>query len=158
APLRRADRALTGATGALLAPRLRTAAGDLGAGLRAVRAGAGRGQLRGDDLVEDGLVRLDAEDLAGQVDGARGLPGRRLHGDGGGAHDAAALTALRMRTRPPAGPGTEPRRRMRLRSESPSTTSRLRVVVRTLPVWPAIRMPLNTRAGVAHAPIDPGAR
>ena len=39
-PLRRADRAVPGAAGSLLAPRLRTAAGDLGTGLRAVRAGA----------------------------------------------------------------------------------------------------------------------
>ena len=30
--------------------------------------------------------------------------------------------------------------------------------MRTLPIWPAIFMPLNTRAGVAHAPIEPGAR
>ena len=27
-----------------------------------------------------------------------------------------------------------------------------------LPYWPAMRTPLNTRAGVAHAPIAPGAR
>ena len=28
--------------------------------------------------------------------------------------------------------------------------------MRMLPCWPAIFMPLNTRAGVAHAPIEPG--
>ena len=28
--------------------------------------------------------------------------------------------------------------------------------MRLLPYWPAMRTPLNTRAGVAHAPIDPG--
>ena len=30
--------------------------------------------------------------------------------------------------------------------------------MRVLPYWPAIFMPLNTRAGVAHAPIEPGER
>ena len=48
--------------------------------------------------------------------------------------------------------------RSRLRSGSLSMTSRFSVVVRTLPCWPAIFMPLNTRAGVAQAPIEPGAR
>ena len=38
------------------------------------------------------------------------------------------------------------------------TTSRFSTVTRSLPIWPAIRMPLNTRAGVAHAPIAPGER
>ena len=32
------------------------------------------------------------------------------------------------------------------------------MVVRLLPCWPAIFMPLNTRAGVAQAPIEPGER
>ena len=32
------------------------------------------------------------------------------------------------------------------------------MVTRPLPCWPAIFMPLNTRAGVAHAPIEPGER
>ena len=32
------------------------------------------------------------------------------------------------------------------------------MVTRLLPYWPAIFMPLNTRAGVAHAPIEPGER
>ena len=30
--------------------------------------------------------------------------------------------------------------------------------MRWFPCWPAIRMPLNTREGVAHAPIEPGER
>ena len=32
------------------------------------------------------------------------------------------------------------------------------MVTRSLPIWPAIRMPLNTREGVAQAPIAPGER
>src|SRR5262249_20775101 len=154
----RTVRTLAGAAGALLAPRLRPAAGDFGARLRALRAGASRGQLRGDDLVHDRDVRLDAEDRVVEIDGA----GRRARAiaevDGG--HQlafplAGFLTALRMRTMPPFGPGTLPRTRTRSRSASASTTSRFSVVVFSPPMRPAIFMPLNTRAGVAHAPIEP---
>ena len=70
APLRRADRTLAGATGALLPPRLRAAAAHFGARLRAVRSGPLGRELRGDDLVHDRNVRLDAEDVVGQLDGA----------------------------------------------------------------------------------------
>ena len=31
-------------------------------------------------------------------------------------------------------------------------------MIRLLPIWPGPRMPLNTREGVADAPIEPGAR
>ncbi len=31
-------------------------------------------------------------------------------------------------------------------------------MTRSLPIWPGPRMPLNTREGVAEAPIEPGAR
>ena len=55
-------------------------------------------------------------------------------------------------------PGSSPGSSSRPRSASPSTTSRLSVVTLALPIWPAIFMPLNTRAGVAHAPIEPGTR
>ena len=68
--LRRADRALTGATGALLLVRLLAAAGDLAAGLRLVRALAGGGELGHDDLVHQRDVRLHVEDVAGQLDRA----------------------------------------------------------------------------------------
>ena len=37
-------------------------------------------------------------------------------------------------------------------------TSAPRWVTRRAPIWPGIRMPLNTRAGSALAPIEPGAR
>ena len=61
-------------------------------------------------------------------------------------------------TSPPSGPGTAPRISRRLRSGSARTTSRFKIVTRSLPIWPAIRMPLNTREGVAHAPMEPGER
>src|SRR5204863_647726 len=86
-PLRRADRALAGAAGALLAPRLGAATLDLGAGLGAVRAGPLGRELRGDHLVHHRDVGLDAEDLLGQVDThARAAIGL-LHGDA--AHAAS---------------------------------------------------------------------
>ena len=68
----------------------------------------------------------------------------------------ALFTALRTTTTPPLGPGTEPLTSSRLRSGSDSTTSRLRVVTCSWPMWPDIRMPLNTRPGKAHEPIAPG--
>ena len=59
---------------------------------------------------------------------------------------------------PPRGPGTAPLTRISSRSGSAWTISRLSVVTCWPPIRPAIRVPLNTRAGVAQAPIDPGER
>ena len=59
---------------------------------------------------------------------------------------------------PPRGPGTAPLTRISSRSASAWTTSRLSVVTCWPPMRPAIRVPLKTRAGVAQAPIEPGAR
>src|SRR5262249_19546494 len=132
APLRRADRTLTGTARALLAPRLRTATRDVGAALGAVRAGARGGELRGHDLVHDCDVRLDAEDVVGEVDGAGLAAGRSAHVHGGQLV-TSDFTALRTNTRPPLGPGTEPRMRRSPRSASPSTTVRFSVVTRSPP-------------------------
>ena len=111
APVRRADRALAGATGALLAPRLRATAGDLGARLGAVRAGAGGGELRGDDLVHDRRrsARCRTARRARRPSRRRRRPPTsrrascctplaRLRVPG-------AFAALRTNTRPPFGPG-----------------------------------------------------
>ncbi len=59
---------MTGPPEALLPPRLATTAARLGPGLRRVRSGSRRGELGGDDLVHDGGVRLDAEDVRSEVD------------------------------------------------------------------------------------------
>src|SRR5204863_3803239 len=143
-----------------LAPRLRPTAADLRTGLGAVRTGPGGRELRGDDLVHDRGVRLDAEELVGHVDRARARARRRLHVELHAASPPVAvdcatgrLAAFFTNTRPPLGPGTAPLMRRMPRSASPSTTSRFCVVMRALPYWPAIFMPLNTRAGVAQAPI-----
>ena len=68
--LRGADRALTGATGALLLERLAAGTGDLAAALGLVRALAGGGELGDDDLVDQRDVGLHVEELGGQVDRA----------------------------------------------------------------------------------------
>ena len=130
APLRRADRALAGPAGALLAPRLGAAAAHLGARLGAVRARPLGGELRGDHLVHHRDVGLDAED--------RRRAARRshpicavglLHRQRGPAHAfTPAFTALRTNTRPLVAPGTEPLMSSSPRSASPSTTSRFSVV------------------------------
>jgi len=54
-------------------------------------------------------------------------------------------------------PGTPPFSSSRFRSPSTRTTRRPWTVVRTLPIWPAIRTPLKTRAA-SVAPIEPGWR
>jgi hypothetical protein len=62
---------------------------------------------------------------------------------------------VRMITTPPRGPGTAPLTSTTPRSASALTTCRLRVVTWSAPMRPAMRMPLNTRAGVAHWPTAP---
>ncbi len=68
-PLGRAGAALTGTAGALLAPRLSAAAGNLSAGQSALRALTAVGKMIFDDLVNNAHVRLDAEDRVVQLDG-----------------------------------------------------------------------------------------
>ncbi len=68
--LRRADRALTGVTRALLLEGLAAGARDLAATLGRVRALASRRELRDDDLVDERDVRLDVEQRGGQLDRA----------------------------------------------------------------------------------------
>ena len=56
------------------------------------------------------------------------------------------------------GPGTAPLTRMRFRSGSTECTVNPSCVRRFPPMRPGIFWPLNTRDGVAEAPIEPGAR
>src|SRR5262249_28029670 len=99
-----ADRALPGATGALLLVRLPATAGDLAAGLGLVRALA-RGRELGDhDLVHQRDVGLRVEDVGRQLDTAR-----RLAVDPANVHSAhfappfgtSVLAAERSSTRLP---------------------------------------------------------
>src|SRR5690606_12554540 len=156
--LRGADRALTGAAGALLAVLLGATAADLATGLRVVRALTGSGQLSHHDLVHQRDVRLDVEDLRGQLHRAVGPTGRGLHLDRRGHAVTPPFAALRTKRRPPFGPGTAPM--ISSRPPSPRTWWTLRpcVVTRLLPIRPDMRTPLNTRPGVAQPPIEPGVR
>ena len=72
----------------------------------------------------------------------------------------AATTALTSRTstKPFFGPGTEPFTSSRFCSGSTAWITRPTWVTRLPPIRPAILIPLNTREGVAEAPIEPGAR
>src|SRR4029077_8428045 len=67
------------------------------------------------------------------------------------------LVDWRTSTRAPFAPGTPPLTRMRFRSGSILTTLYARAVVRSLPIWPDMRTPLNTRAA-SVAPMAPGWR
>ena len=61
-PLGSTGAALTGVAGALLTPGLAATAGNLSAGESALGALSAVGEVVLDDLVDDGLVGLDAED------------------------------------------------------------------------------------------------
>src|SRR5699024_1017636 len=148
--LRCTDRPLAGPSGALLPVRLGSTAGDLSPGPAAMRPLPGRRLLSDNDLVDQRYVRLHPEDVLGQVDV-----------DLGGHHSAPFALVLapeRIIARPPRGPGTAPRSRIRPFSVSTSWTVSPRVVTRSLPIRPAMPSPLNTRPGVAQPPIEPGLR
>src|SRR5690606_21952063 len=108
--LRRAGRALTGATGALLAVRLLATTGDLAAGLGLVRALTRGGLLCHHDLVDQRDVHGDVEDLRREFDAAGLAAVRRddINGLGAGAHfsspfEGLPLAGVLTSTRPPAG-------------------------------------------------------
>src|SRR6185503_19416076 len=149
--LRRADRALAGAARALLAPRLRAAARDEPAALRAAGPATRGVELRADCLVDEMRLHLGLEDLCVEREVLRRAA---EHGRLGGHQ----RSTVRISTSPLFGPGTEPRTRRRFRSASISWTTRPGWVTRWAPMWPAIFLPLNTRDGVADAPTEPGLR
>src|SRR5437773_7827329 len=127
-----------------------------------MRAGALRGRARPDHLVHDGDVDRRGEEILGESALGEDRPSHVTDLDGGHQRClflvSPVLTLDLTMTSAPVGPGTAPLRSRRLRSRSDSTTSRFSTVTRTLPIWPAIRVPLNTRDGVAQAPIAPGER
>src|SRR5271165_7545863 len=70
----------------------------------------------------------------------------------------AALTEGLTMTRPPSAPGTAPLINSKLRGTSTWTIRRFSMVRLRTPIWPDMRLPLNTRPGVWRWPMDPGAR
>ena len=67
-PLRGADGALTRAAGALLAPRLLAAAGNLGAGEAGLRALTAVSQMILHDVVNDGFIGFNTENSIREFD------------------------------------------------------------------------------------------
>src|SRR5438093_1283797 len=121
--LRRADRAGARAAGALLAPRLRAAAGDHPAALRLRGAGAAGVRLRTHGLVHEMRLHLAGEDRL--VEGMLLLGAfRPEHRCLRGRHHP------RTSTSPSFGPGTEPLTSSRFRSTSTSCTCRPTCVTR----------------------------
>src|SRR5206468_3558861 len=161
-PLGRPGRALPRAAGPLLAPGLPPAAGDVAARLGRVGTGTLGREARRPHLRHGGHVHGGLEGVGGELTLREHLTLHAAHRDRG--HQwcpfpvSPVFTLERTMTREPVGPGTAPRRSRRFRSASVSTTSRFSTVTRSLPIWPAMRVPLNTRDGVAHAPNAPGDR
>ena len=133
-PLGRADRSLPGATGPLLPPRLDATAADVAAGLGGMGPCALRRRAGDDHLMHERNVHRRTEQLVGQLALADHSAGRVPDLDRG--HDdpfLPLLTADRIITRPPVGPGIAPFSNSRLRSRSASTTSRFSTVTRAFP-------------------------
>ena len=65
--------------------------------------------------------------------------------------------SLAIISNPSLAPGTNPFTVIVCFSRLMPTRVKLRTVTRSLPMRPAMRLPLNTRPGVVVAPIDPGA-
>src|SRR5262245_5704863 len=177
---------MPGIAGALLPVHLLARDGDFRPILHVMRAGHALQELIAHHAVDQILARLQSEDgiaefhLAGAL-GIERLDGR-FHGfcsagsaapggvpawapsalrndPGFGASlGSARLTASRTNTQPPLVPGTAPRTSKSPLSLSVSTTSRLSVVTRSLPRWPAIFLPLNTLPGSWRWPVEPWLR
>src|SRR5436309_4883606 len=157
--LRGAQGTLPRAACALLPVRLPAAAAHLAATLRGVRALPGRGLLRHHDLVDQRHVHLGGEDLVGEFHrlGLSAYHADRCH-RATSPSVPSVLAALRTSTTRPLGPGTAPLIRSSPRSASTACTVSDCTVVRRPRSRPAIRAHLNTRPGVAHAPMEPGER
>src|SRR5699024_5954174 len=107
-------------------------------------------------------VGLHIENLVRELDGAVRLARGCLHLNA--AHLVAppfaspAFAAVRTNTTPFFGPGTAPRSSSRPSSGRTLYTVRPYLVTCALPIRPDMRLPVNTRPGVAAPPIAPGLR
>src|SRR5690606_16075834 len=108
--VRRADRALTGVTRALLLEGLAAGTGDLAATLVWVRSLVCGSVLRDHERVDQASVGLDVEGRGGQLDGAcfMGVDREVIERDGRVSDVQAPLPALRTKTMRPRAPGTAP--------------------------------------------------
>src|SRR6188508_3782865 len=156
--VRSAARALAGAASALLAVRLGATAADHAARLGRCRAGAPSSELCDHCLVDQCLVDLGVEEHLGQVDHAQVLAGlgekRCCYG-----HCYLPLffaSVLRTTTSAFRAPGSGPLMSSRLRSESVRRIVIFLTVTRSLPMRPAMLVPLKTLPGYVPAPMEPG--
>ena len=135
-PQRRARRAASCTTRALLSPRLSAAAPHEAARLRRMRAETARCELHDDGLMHEAGIHLHAEDAVIQFDIANLLVcaiincyfwhklAILLPDYFSAFFGLSGLTVARTTTRPFFGPGIAPLMRMRLRSASTRTTER----------------------------------
>ena len=143
-PDRATDRTGARAASTFLTPGLRTAATDSRAILLCFRTCATAREVGRNNLVNQRFVERNTECTLGNIHGTLTFH-FNFHRQG---PQDFALIAGRTITRPPFDPGTAPRINNRLRSLSTRTTTRFCTVRRTLPMWPAIFLPLKTRPGV----------
>ena len=116
-------------------------------------AGAAAGQLGDHGLVQHGLVDRRREERLGQVDRAGLRAGLGVEGRGGhrsGLPDEDERVAARR--------GRGPDQEQVALGVGARRWSAFLTVTRALPMWPAMRVPLNTLPGVVPPPIEPGAR
>src|SRR5690348_15201031 len=139
-------------TAALLLLELLGGARDAGVVQLRLGTGAARVAVSHHHLMHEILAERGAEDRFGNL---QGLSANHIQFHG---QAPQALAAGRTTTSPPVAPGTAPLTAIRWRSASTLTTSRFIAERLTLPMWPAIFLPGNTRPGVWRWPIEPGAR
>src|SRR6185503_1132164 len=145
-PLHGARRALPGAAGPLLLPRLAAAARHLAAPARIVSAGPPVGELARDRLMEQRRADLGGEHVRLQLErsGLLSLRVQNLHGWHRYFFSAVfwaccclvAFTDLRSMTSDPLAPGTAPRTRTMFCSAMTRTTLRFSTVRRSPPMRP----------------------
>src|SRR5699024_8366839 len=154
------DRTLTCVAAFLLTVQITSAAADLGTGLPLVPALTSSGKLSHVNLVDPLSLYCHADDLSGTIH-VTGFVYSVIEDVNclDISHVVqASFTAERTRTTPPLGPGTAPLMSRKLFSLSTAWIVRFWVVCLTAPIRPAMRIPLNTRPGVAAPPIEPGLR
>src|SRR5450631_4479579 len=158
APQRTVGLSRAGASGAFLRPRLLVRLVDVGtAFLRAVTA-ARVGLVRRHELMDQRFVIFASEQRVRCGDRRRRLAAvvdeLQIHVQP--PFFSGVLTEGRTTMWPPSAPGTAPLTSRRPRATSTRTTLSVCTVRVSLPYWPAMRLPGNTRPGSCAMPIEPG--
>src|SRR5712664_1684212 len=166
-PERRANRAHTRASRALLLPKFAARAADFALFLDLVRTPAQSAQVPSRSFMQQVLVDLRAKDRVRQLHLTDFLAIQIDYVDD--RHNLFsfsvqnfltyfAFLALRMKMYVPLGPGTDPRTSSRFSSVSTFTTFKFLAVTLTLPMCPGKCWFFHTRDGNELPPMPPGAR